>query len=150
MVAKGVTVYAQWKIGTSNSVSNTISNSGTNKNSNRVLTEHEKKMVGTWRYTQYTSIGSLTITYQFNNDGTYLGLTNRASYDNRGRVSYTNSYTKSDWSISGNTIYFTNREYSTNNNNWDPLGDTSLQLRMGSDENGQYFFFDDTRKAHKI
>jgi len=137
MIAKDVKVYAQWKKGSLT----------TNTASNRVLSAAEKRMVGTWEHYQDDGGGwSLTITYRFYDDGTYTKSTARRT------SSAINYYYKGDWSISGNILYFTNCQSrdTTYNPNWTPAKDSSMQLRLGTDEKGQYFFFDDTRKAHKI
>ena len=126
-VKKKVTYYAQWK---------------------KTLTTSEKKLVGTWDMAQYTIGTSLSITYIFKNDGTYSELIIRKSSDNRGRVSATTSSFKGSWSVSGNMIYFTDKQY-LQNDIWVPQKDSSMELRFGSDEKGQYFLDNYDRKTYK-
>jgi hypothetical protein len=125
---KSTTYYAQW---------------------GKTLTTSEKRMVGTWNMKQSAGSTSLSVSYIFREDKTYSSLTLRISSDNRGRVSSSKSQSIGSWSVSGNTIHFTNRQFQSNNNNWMSIADSSLKLRLGSDEKGQYFLDDYDRKTYK-
>jgi len=138
-VKKKVIFYAQWK----------KLSSPSNTGSNRILNANEKKLVGTWDMIQSTTVGSVSITHIFRADGTYSKLTIRKSWDNTGRVSSSTYSYKGSWAVSGTTIYFTNKQY-LQNNNWIPEKDSSLKLRFGSDEKGQFFLDDYDRKNYKV
>lgn len=109
-----------------------------------------KKLVGTWNMKNYSSIGSLAITYTFKKDGTYSESSRRASYSNSGRVTYTKYLEKGHWSTSGSTVYFTKRKYQTDYvTTWTSIKNKSEKLRFGSDDKGQYFLDNNNRKTYK-
>lgn len=128
--SKSVTYYAQY-----------------NKASSGLSTT-EKKLVGKWNMVE-SSIGSLKITSIFAKDKTFSELIIRTSIDNRGRVSYTKSSYKGYWSVSGDTIYYTNVQYQRNNDNWKSTTMSPDKLRFGSDEKGQYFLDEYDRRYYK-
>jgi len=139
MVAKSVTVYAQWKKSTSNP--------------SRVLNTEEKALIGSWSsivgtgsvhdmksgsYQYPTGMGAA---YTFEKDGTYGALVFMLS----GKY----LYIKGKWSASGGNIYFTDKTRQESNDGartWSaevPLSNSKANYSIGSDDIGKYLLWDD-------
>jgi len=125
MLAKTVTVYAQWKKSTSNSAVNT--------NSSRVLNANEKQLVGKW---SRSVSGSITIldTYYFKNDGTFEEILTWNSYGSMNQNSYYGTY-----SISNGILYMNTLNRNANNAGWDGFWSKSqYKYSFGTDSEGAY------------
>jgi len=126
MVAKSVTVYAQWKKGTSNS--------GANTNSNRVLNANEKQLVGEWRYGRVSGSLVVVASYIFESDGTFK----ESVYSNSSGSQRINNY-YGTYSISNGVLYMNILNRNANNAGWDGFwSKNQYKYSFGTDANGVY------------
>ncbi|MCL2116005.1 MAG: InlB B-repeat-containing protein [Methanobrevibacter sp.] len=125
--SKSVTYFAQWK------------------KKSPSLSTTEKKLLGVWSY-----FGNPTIITTFREDKTFSESITRTSVDNTGRISRTKSEFKGSWSVSGDTIQYTNCVFKTDYHNWMSTTMSPKKPRFGSDEKGQYAYLDNyDRKYYK-
>ena len=118
------------------------------------LSATEKKLVGTWTNSTAGVGNRYSDTYNFKEDKTYSRVFTRTSYNiGNGRITgiYRSTYTGS-WSVSGDTIHFTDRKYRTDamdKDYWSSEPNSSLKIyNFGSDAQGQYFVMGDANKKY--
>ena len=123
--SKSVTYLAQWK------------------KKSPSLSTTEKKMVGTWTR-RYTVKNTRDYTFIYSKNKTYTYTFTITSYDNTGRVSVDKSYYKGSWSVSGNTLYYTNiKKLSFDVKSWLPVDSQTNKLTFANDEKSHYYLLGD-------
>ena len=115
-INKKMTLYAQW---------------------DRKISATEKKLIGTWR----RGAGYNSHSYVFNKVGTFIELDLQISSNYGGGPIQSRKWACiGRYSVTGNTIYFTDRYIQSGNGGFQraAVNTTTMKISLGSDEKGQY------------